>query len=180
MFSLGIIVAFIIVSIIAGQTFNQRETISVGIDLTLGMSEDAVVRKLTESGYKVRKSILSSGLREKGFTSMWIVDEGGDEKYPRSLGVIFFSSGRLASAMKELLPDDGNEVEFGRQLYFVLRDLEAEGDSHCTIQTENEEIPEFIHKTARLQCGKKTIAIDLQKFQNKNETVQLNEEVASR
>jgi hypothetical protein len=169
----------VVVSIVEAQTFNPRETITVGIDLSLGMTEDAVVKNLAASGYKVRKMEPPSRLKKDGITSMWIVDDRGDQKStPTSLGVILFSSGRLSTAMRELLPDDsGSQVEFGRQLYFAMRDLEAEGNSQCTIQTVTEEVPEFAHKTARLRCGEKTIVIDLQKQQNKNETVQLAEEV---
>ena len=71
------ILAAVVVSMVAGQELNPRETMSVGIDLTLGMSEDAVIKNLTEVGYKVRKGPLSNGFKEKGFTSVWFVDEAG-------------------------------------------------------------------------------------------------------
>ena len=41
------------------------------------------------------------------------------------------------------------------------------------------EVPRFAYKTANLRCGKKTIVIELQKPQNKSETVQLNEELSA-
>lgn len=170
----------ILVSMAAAQTLNPRETLTVGVDLTLGMSEDAAVKKLTESGYKLRKHDPPDALKKKGFTSMWFVDEGGDAKYTRFVGALFFSSGLLTTASKDLLGNDDGQVGFARELYFAMRDLEAEGDSRCTIETENEEVPEFAHKTARLRCGKKSLVIDLQKSQNKNETVQLNEELGAR
>lgn len=174
----------LLVSVIActvgAQTLSTRETITLGVDLTLGMTEDAVVKQLTESGYKARKRELSDAMKQKGFTSMWFIDDRGDEKYTPSLGVILFSQGRLSSAMRELLPDGGNQVEFGRQLYFAMRDLESEGNSHCTIETETSEVPDFAQKSARLHCGKKTIVVILQKQQNKNESVSLNEEIAVR
>lgn len=174
------LLASVVVCTVGAQALNTRETITLGIELTLGMTEDAVVKKLTESGYKARKKEPPDMMKRKGFTSMWFVDDRGDEKYTPSLGVIFFSSGRLSSATKELLPDDGNQVEFGRQLYFATRDLEVEGNSHCTIETENSEVPEYAQKSARLHCGKKTIVVVLQKQQNKNESVSLNEEIAVR
>jgi hypothetical protein len=172
-------VAMIVAAMVAAQAPGPRETISVGIDLTLGMSEDSAVRKLTESGYRVRRTVLGSAFKEKGFTSMWIVEDQGDEKEGRSRGVIFFSSGKLTSAMRELLPNGGTDVEFGRQLYFAMRDLEEEGDAHCTIRIDTREVPDFAQKTANLQCGKKTIVIALQKSLNRDETVQLNEELGS-
>jgi hypothetical protein len=55
--------------------------------------------------------------------------------------------------------------------------LELEGDSRCTIETENAEVPDFSNKTAKLICGRKTIIIDLQKFKEQAESVQLNEEL---
>jgi hypothetical protein len=162
------------------QALNRRETLTVGVDLTLGVSEESAVKRLTESGCKLTKQEPPDGLKQKGFTSMWLVEERGDGKDTPTAGVILFSSGRLTFASKDLLSNEGNQVEFARRLYFAMRDLEVEGDSHCTIQTENAEVPEFAHKTARLRCGKKTIVIDLQNFQSKGEAVQLNEELSAR
>jgi hypothetical protein len=61
-----------------------------------------------------------------------------------------------------------------------MRDLELEGNSACTIETDSKEIAEFSSKTGKLRCGKKTILIELQKFQKHQETVQLNEELDAR
>ena len=178
-FLIGLL-ALTFVSLAVAQTFNPRETMTVGVDLTLGMSEDAAVKKLTEAGYRLRKNEPPDGLKQKGFTSMWFVAESGAEKYPPSIGIILFSSGRLTSASKDLLPSEGDQVEFGRQLYFTMRDLESEGDSHCTIETETGEVPDYAQKTAKLRCGKKTIVIYLGKQQGKSETVQLSEEMSAR
>jgi hypothetical protein len=178
-FICGVAVTLLVLGVSA-QTVNQRESISVGISLTLGITEDAAVKQLTEAGYHVRKLDLNGRLKERGFTSMWVVDDRGDSKYTTSLGVIFFTSGRLVSAMRELLPQDNStDVEFGRQLYFAMRDLEAEGDVHCTIHTENSEVPDYAMKSANLICGKKTITISLQTSKGSNETVQLNEEMGT-
>jgi hypothetical protein len=166
------ILASVLVSLALAQTFNPRETMTVGADLTLGMSEDAAVKKLTESGHTLKKHEPPDALKQKGVTSMWFADEG-------SVGVLFFSSGRLTSVSKDLLPTEGDQVEFARQLYFAMRDLEAEGDSRCAIETETGEVPEYAQKTARLRCGKKSIVIYLQKPQNTNESVQLKLEMAS-
>lgn len=166
------LLASVLVSMAVAQTLNPRETMTVGVDLTLGVSEDAAVKKLTESGHKLKKHEPPDALKQKGFTSMWFVDEA-------SGGVILFSSGRLTSVSKDLLPDESGQVEFARQLYFAMRDLEAEGDAHCAIETETGEVPEYAQKTARLRCGKKSIVIYLQRPQNKNESVQLNLEMAS-
>lgn len=174
------LLATVLVSTVFSQVISRRETLTVGVDLTLGMSEDAAVKKLTESGYKLSKHDPPDALKQKGFTSMWSVEERGDGKVTPFVGEILFSSGRLTSASKDRLPDEDSQVEFARQLYFAMRDLEVEGNSHCTIETESGEVPRFAYKTANLRCGKKTIVIDLQKIQNKSETVQLNEELSSR
>jgi hypothetical protein len=54
-FPIGLL-ALVFVSLAVAQAFNPRETMTVGVDLTLGMSEDAAVKKLTEAGYRLRKS----------------------------------------------------------------------------------------------------------------------------
>ena len=180
-FLVGFLAGSLIASAIAmGQSSNERETIRIGTDLNLGMAEDTAVRKLAESGYIPHRHEPPKGLRDRGVTSMWSVDQKGEgDKHP-SLGIITFASGKLDSAMKFLLPPDGDEVEFGRQLYFAMRALELEGNSHCTIVTESAEIPEYATKTGKLRCGKKTILIELQKFQKQAESVQLNEELDAR
>jgi len=160
------------------QARNARETMWLGTDLTLGMSEEAVVAKLAES-YNLQKMEPPNGLRAKGITSMWIVGEKGQgDKHP-SVGLVAFAAGKLDNVHKDF-PLNGDEVEFGRQLYFAMRDLEHERNSRCTIETENLEVPNFAHKTAKLLCGKKSIIIDLQKFKEQAESVQLNEELNAR
>jgi hypothetical protein len=167
-FLLGFLIGSLVVSaLVAAPQSRDRETLNIGTDLTLGMSEDAAIKKLAESGHSPRKMEPPKGLRDKGITSMWLLDEG----------VLSFASGKLALVTKPLLPSNGNEVEFGRQLYFAMRDLELEGDSHCSIATEAGEVPDYSTKTGKLRCGKKTILIELQRFQKNPETVQLNEEL---
>lgn len=156
------------------QSAKSRETIWLATDLMLGMSEDAVVAKLAES-YSLRKTEPPTGLRAKGITSMWIVDEKGRG----SVGIVCFSAGKLSNVQRFLFLY-GDEVEFGRQLYFAMRDLEAEGNSRCTIQTKSAEVPDYSRKTATLQCGKKTVAIELQQVKGQDESVQLNEELNAR
>jgi hypothetical protein len=182
-FLLGLLVGSLVVSTLAAMPqFNKRETIWVGTDLTLGMSEDAAIKKLAESGYSPRKMgpVSESSLNE-GVTSMWDVDEKDEGGKLHSIGVITFASGKLNTAMKLLLPfEEVNDVEFGRRLYFAMRELEQEGDTHCTIETTNGETPDYSHKSAQLNCGKKAIVIELQNFQKRGENVQLNEELSNR
>jgi hypothetical protein len=155
------------------QAANPQETLSLGAtNLTLGMSEEAVIAKLAESNdLRKMKPPLA-----KGYTSMWIVDEKGQGDKHSSVGMVAFEAGKL-SAVQTYSPLNGDDVEFGRQLYFAMHNLETEGNSHCTIETENDESADFAHKSAKFYCGKKTITIDLQKFKGQAESVQLNEEL---
>ncbi len=181
-FLFGLLIGSLIVSAVAAmpQSSRMRETMRLGTDLTLGMAEDAAVKKLAESNYSPRRIEPTTAMRDRGVTSMWVMDEKGEgDKHP-SFGILTFASGKLDYAKKFLLPPGGDELEFGRQLYFAMRDLELEGDSHCTIETETRETPEISDKTAKLHCGKKTILIELQKFQKQTESVQLNEELNAR
>lgn len=179
-FLLGLFLGFFVVSMLSAmpQSSKPRDTMWLGTDLTLGMSEEAVVKRLAES-YSLRKEEPPKELRAKGVTSLWVVDERKGDKHP-SVGIISFAAGKLDSVTKFLLPSDADEVEFGRQLYFAMRELELEGNSRCTISTSNAEVPDFSHKTAKLQCGKKSMLIDLQRFQKYAESVQLNEELNAR
>jgi hypothetical protein len=138
----------------------------------MGMGEDSAIKQLAASGYVPRKMNPPDTLKDKGITSMWGVDQRGN-KQP-SVGIIMFASGNLESAMK-FLYQEGDEVEFGRQLYFAMLELELDGNSSCTIETSSAEEPEYSSKSGRLRCGKKTILIELQRLQKQRESIQLNE-----
>ncbi|MFZ0413430.1 MAG: hypothetical protein WBE20_00360 [Candidatus Acidiferrales bacterium] len=175
-FLLGCLTATVLFA--APQSGSPRRQISLdGTELTLGMPEEAAIKQLAESAYTLQRSEPPQGLRAKGITSMWFVATR-DKHLP--IGTLLFADGKLSGVVDYLLPTDGDAVEFGRRLYFAMRDLELEGDSHCIIETENAEVPDLAHKTANLRCGQKTIVIDLQKFKGQVETVQLQEELWAR
>lgn len=178
-FLLGLLLGCLSASMLLAmpQLAQQRETIWIGSDLTLGMSEDAVSTKLAGS-YSLRKEEAPPIWQAKGITSLWFVQEKGEQR--TLLGTLFFASGKLHSVAKPLLSDDGDTVEFGRQLYFAMRDLEHEGDSHCVIQTESDDVPDYANKSANLKCGMKSIVITVQKMKGNNETVDLHEELSAR
>jgi hypothetical protein len=173
-FLLGLLLGCLVATALLAmpQSGGPRETISLGsTDLTLGMSEGAVLTKLSES-YNLEKEGPPPGLLAKGVTSMWVVNA---KEKGRGHGTIYFASGKLYAAVKSLPERD--EVEFGRQLYFAMRDLELEGDSPCTIKTANHEEPDFAVKTATLRCGKKSLVIQVQKFKTYDESVSLDEDL---
>jgi hypothetical protein len=179
-FVLGALLGLLVIPLFAApQSAKPQSGIWLGTQLELGLPQDAVVAKLAES-YNLRKAEPPAGLREKGITSMWIVDERGEGGKQWSVGVVFFSAGKLSGVRKDLLPPDGDEVEFGRQLYFVMRELESEGNSRCSLETENAEVPDFSRKNAKFQCRQKTVVIELQKFKGHSESVQLYEELNAR
>jgi hypothetical protein len=152
-----------------------QETIWLGTNLKLGMPEDAAIKNLTESGYKLEKvSPVPEELQKKeGITSMWATKEKhGDAWLSHDLG---FAGGKLKLVSKEL--PTGDEVEFGRQLYFALRELETEGNSRCMIETDSEEGPDLAIKSATLHCGKKQIYFNVSKFSKQSELVTLQEEL---
>jgi hypothetical protein len=167
---LGCLVASVLFA--APQSHKLRETIWLGSeDLTLGMSEGAILTKLAES-YNLEKGGVSPALRAKGVPYMWVASakvKRGDH------GALYFASGTLVAVSKSLPERD--DVEFGRQLYFAMRDLELEGDSHCAIETDNLEGPDFANKRARLRCGKKSLVIQVQKLKAQDETTSLGEEL---
>ena len=178
-FLLGLLIGLSFVMAAKPQAANYRETLSIGAaNLSLGMSEDTAIKTLAEHSYTTRKVEPPKQLRDEGVTSLWIVDSKDERGKEISLGNLNFASGKLNFAQKDLLGMDEDAVSFGRQLYFALRELEDEGDSHCLIETKTAKIPEYAHTTANLRCGKKSIVIDLQKFQKQDESVQLNEELS--
>jgi hypothetical protein len=61
-----------------------------------------------------------------------------------------------------------------------LRDLQNEGNFHCTIETDASEVPEFAQKNANLNCGQKRIVLNLQRLGKQDEIVQLDLELHAR
>ena len=61
-----------------------------------------------------------------------------------------------------------------------MRELESEGSSRCSLETDSTEVPDFSRRTAKFQCGQKTVVIELQKFKGYSESVQLYEELNAR
>jgi hypothetical protein len=170
------VLTLLFVSVAAAQALNTRETITVGAGVTLGMSEDVAVKKLTEAGYSLWKLEPIDALQERsGINSIWSVGERGHDS-PPPFGAMFFSAGRLTSATRDLLPNGSDQVEFGRQLYFAMRDLEAGGDSRCTIETN---ITDVTQNVAQLHCGKKHLVVFLEKPRSEDESVRLNLEMWS-
>jgi len=173
----GIILGCLIASALQAtpQSSRSRTSLNIGADLTLGMTEESAVKKLTEYGYSLKKTEPSKVFLDMGITSIWIINE----KDGTNVGTMSFASGKLNEASKSLFPDEGDAVEFGRRLYFAMRDLEQEGNAQCTIQTVTRDVPEFSQKTANIHCGVKTISVDLQKMPKFSESVQLTEGIDS-
>jgi hypothetical protein len=153
--------------------------ITIGVELTLGMSEDSAIKKLAEAGYHVRKVNPPEQSKKLGVTSIWLIDDQTPEsKSAPAIGVITIAGGKLRSASRDWLPDDrGEGVQFGRQLYFLFRQLETDGNEKCTIKTTSAESPDFAEKEAILRCGTKSVSVELQKYKDNHETVQLSEQL---
>ena len=153
------------------QTGTKRDTISIGVDLSLGMPEDAAIRQIAEAGYTVENTQLPSKERT---SSLWTITVKGDGRN-QPLGAVEFSKGKLKSATRWL--GTGDEVEFGRQIYFLMRDFRAQGDSLCAIETTASDEAALSLKTAYFRCGHKSIRIALEALRGEQEVVGLSEEL---
>jgi hypothetical protein len=168
------------------QKENGRETIFFGTELSLGMLEDAVIKRIAEKGYGARKeSSIAGELRNNyGVTSLWIVAGQG---MAGDIGMIGFAAGKLNYAQKWLwssmsatnTKSSAESVEFGRQLFFAARDLEAEGNTRCTIETRTTDRPRYSRKFLNLGCGHTSVLVDVQKFVDQEENAQLSEELSA-
>jgi hypothetical protein len=159
----------------------QQQTITIGdTELALGMSEELVSKKLGERlRFIVSKQDAPEGLRAKGITSTWILDEKAAQSTRPSLATVAFMSGKLAYVRKTLLRQDGGHDKLAEQLFLAMRDLERQGNSPCSFETREGQLTNFVERTAKLRSGKKAIILDLQKIQNSGEIVQLNEELSN-
>jgi hypothetical protein len=124
--------------------FAQQPSLQVGgIELTLGMTQDAVLERLTRV-YDVRHIDESSGA--------WVVVRRGGPPF-ETIGSVSFAKSRLTFISKDWAQsrtDDG--TAFARALTKVLQPLDG---ARCTIRFQERE--EFTQ--ARLMCGDREIDI---------------------
>ncbi len=154
---------------------NLQETIRVGGEVGLGITEQSAFDRVSSAGYNVRRNEVPVGRAPlPGVTSTMVVESNAGQ----SLGVLFFSKGRLTHVLRFALPNDkGEGVEFGRQVFFMMREFETQGETNCHIETRTGEVPEYAFKRAYLHCGHKTLAVEIEQIRGQSESVQLNEEL---
>jgi hypothetical protein len=127
-FLIGTILGCLIASALQAtpQASLSRTTLNIGADLTLGMTEEVAVKRLTEYGYSLKKIEPSKVFLDVGITSIWIINE----KDGTNVGTMSFASGKLNEAGKSLFPDEGDAVEFGRRLYRRPASLRGDRITH--------------------------------------------------
>jgi len=170
----GVFLGFLIASIWNNHVqAAQREParIWVGTDLQLGMPKDAVIAKVAEAGYEIKRITAIEG-------DMWTVAKKNERNEYDVVGGMTFIGGKLGFANHTLYASfDQPAAKLARSFYFAIRDLEADHNSVCTLESKNQENATFYSKTGILHCGNRTISESVSKYQDQNEEGELTEAV---
>src|SRR5215813_10123870 len=132
--------------VVPGMTQQQAERIEVGgVPLQIGMAQDTVVSQLTQNGLEVRKG-------ENG--SSWPVFKRNGPNYD-VMGALAFTNSRLIWANRTLDDEDLGAAKLVCDFYFLMKSFEKQGNKSCTIETKEQESPDFDSKSVLIQCGKR-------------------------
>jgi hypothetical protein len=172
----GLFLGFLIASVLnnhvsAAQAQRLPARIWVGADLQLGMPKEAVITKVAEAGYEITRQTAVGG-------DFWTVMKKNQNNEHDFIGNIIFVGGKLESAEHSLYASTDQPVaKFARSFYFAVRDLEADHNSVCTLESKNEEQAVFESKSGMLHCRNRTISVTASKLQDQDEEVELTESV---
>jgi hypothetical protein len=133
-----------------GQTINKAETITVGAELQLGMSQDAVFSSVKRAGYHVMRL---------GNTDDWFVTDGAES--PEVFGQLTFANGALITASRSWADTSMDGFSLGQAIYGALTALSQEGKYSCVTETWKSRAPTNEHTYIQLYCGGKRLKMTL-------------------
>ncbi len=168
---LGLLIASVLNNhVSAAQAQRAPARIWVGADLQVGMPKETVITKVAEAGYEITRQTAVGG-------DFWTVMKNQNSERD-FIGNIIFVGGTLESAEHSLYDStDQPAAKLARGFYFAVRDLEADHNSVCTVETKNEEQAVFESKSGMLHCRNRTISVTASKLQDQDEEAELTESV---
>jgi hypothetical protein len=166
---IGVPLGILIVAVPTAFTQQQSERIQLGTDLQIGMAKDAVISKLTEHGYVIRK-LIEEGDPANMSPDIWGVARSNDQA-KGEMGTVTFSNGRLSRAIRTWTNTwDPNSAKLGDTLFSLVQSFEHSGHRDCTLKTESSAMFSASVKTSLIRCGSRTISVRLTTNRGSNET----------
>lgn len=147
---------------------NGSDEILLGAKLTLGMTQDQVLKEVGKQyGYKA----LSDPTQFVVFTK----PKDENEK-PRWEGMLTFKSGKLVSVERLwAYENDDNSVALTKSLLSVLTNFVRNGQSSCVVQSLMSDAPDAAGETVFVNCGKRSLKISVAKVQGYKEDASVSE-----
>lgn len=147
----------------------QEEKIVIGAPLQIGMSKDSAISRIAERGLTVT---------QYEATGMWFVTEKNDRNEYDVVGTLQFTNSRLSWASRRLTTStDAGAAKLVRNLYFVLKAFEDQGNTACTIETKNTETPDADDKSLLIRCGKRTALLGVGTYKDQRPAATLDEAI---
>jgi hypothetical protein len=148
-------VALMFVGCVAAQTTRASKaastpTISVGIDLQLGMSRDTIISQLAVN-YKVVK-IQSS-------EDDWLVEE--KDNPITTIGHLGFHMGKLTYASRDWTQGEEDNYAFAQALWGAMSQMDKEAHHTCDFDVPTSRSPTSEISNVRFYCGAKRIDITI-------------------
>jgi hypothetical protein len=137
-------------------------TIELGrASIRIGMPQDKAISALAAEGFILKK-----------MGTQYIVGRIGRTGQTSPEGMVSFASGVVSEAHRDWSPKDDTEGEFVRTLYVLIQKLEREGRTLCKLNTSSATVDaEKDWKQISLQCGEKSIHVDLTEYHDKDARV---------
>jgi hypothetical protein len=168
---MGVLLGILIVAVPTTFTQQQSERIQLGTDLQIGMAKDAVISKLTEHGYVIRKLIEEGDSATNSMSAdIWGVARSNDQA-KGEMGTVTFSNARLSRAIRTWTDAwDPNSAKLGDTLFSLVQSFEHSGHRDCTLKAEWSAMFSQTEKTSLIRCGSRTISVRLTTNRGSNET----------
>jgi hypothetical protein len=140
------------------QAGGQSEIAIGGLNFTLGMPKDQVLGTLSHS-FEITENKDWSAAHKPD--SLWWLS---DLKNRIIKGGVKFKAGKLDGAMVVWSPDSSEGTDFAASLVNLLERLSKAGAKNCTLNTEQNTMPQQEQRTARFQCGLRSVVIEHDRF----------------
>jgi hypothetical protein len=152
-------IALMLVGCVVAQTSKTGSvpTISIGIDLQLGMSRDSIITQL---------SVNYAVVKIQGSSDDWIVEEKGDPM--TTLGVLGFKAGKLTYASRDWTQGQEDNYAFAQALWGAMSQMDKEGHHTCYFDVPTSRSPSSEISDVRYYCGPKRIDISMINVVNGN------------
>jgi hypothetical protein len=167
---IGLLIGFLLAVPIA-YTQQQPESIEVGgVLLRLGMAQDSAISKIAEKGGLTINKVNDS--------HNWLVSRKNDKGEYDAVGMLLFTESRLSWVSRSwAYSTDPGAAKIARNVYFLLKSFEDEGNTVCIVETSTNEGPDVDNRGIRIQCRRREARLFVTAYKGQATAASLDEAI---